>query len=95
MPAQNGINISHQKATKFTPHDFDRFDKTFVMDHSNVKNVKQMAVTPNDHEKVTLLLEGDEVPDPYYGNEDSFKKVFKLIDRACDIWIETLQRTEP
>ena len=35
-----------------------------------------MALTPNDLIKVTLLLEGDEVPDPYYGNEDSLKKFF-------------------
>ena len=34
-----------------------------------------MALTPEDQNKVTLLLENDEVPEPYNGNEDGFKKV--------------------
>jgi protein-tyrosine phosphatase len=82
VAAENGIDISSQKARKFSPDDFDRFDKIFVMDRSNLRNVKQMALTPEDQNKVTLLLENVEVPDPYYGNENGFKKVFDLIDQA-------------
>ena len=93
VAAQNGIDISSQKARKFSPDDFDRFDKIFVMDRSNLRNVKQMALTPEDQNKVTLLLENDEVPDPYYGNEDGFQKVFDLIDQACEQWSDTLQKT--
>ena len=93
VAAENGIDISSQKARKFSPDDFDRFDKIFDMDRSNLHNVKQMALTPEDQNKVTLLLENDEVPDPYYGNEDGFKKVFDLIDQACEQWSDTLQKT--
>jgi protein-tyrosine phosphatase len=63
------------------------------MDRSNLRNVKQMALTPEDQNKVTLLLENVEVPDPYYGNEDGFKKVFDLIDQACEQLSDTLQKT--
>jgi protein-tyrosine phosphatase len=54
----------------------------------------QMALTPDDLNKVALLLGEDEVPDPYYGNENGFKKVFDLIDRACDQLSEELQKMQ-
>ncbi|MGB2435917.1 MAG: low molecular weight phosphotyrosine protein phosphatase, partial [Flavobacteriaceae bacterium] len=38
--------------------------------------------------------ENDEVPDPYYGNEDGFKKVFELIDQACDQLSNELQKPQ-
>jgi protein-tyrosine phosphatase len=94
VAAQNGIDISHQKARKFSQDDFDHFDKIFVMDHSNLDNIMQMALTPDDLNKVALLLGEDEVPDPYYGNENGFKKVFDLIDRACDQLSEELQKMQ-
>ena len=84
VAAHNGIDIRNQKARKFTLDDFDRFDKIFVMDRSNLAKIRKIALTPDHQKKVALLLENDEVPDPYYGNEDGFKKVFELIDQACD-----------
>ncbi len=39
IAAQNGIDISNQKARKFTPDDFDQFDKIFAMDCSNLNHI--------------------------------------------------------
>jgi protein-tyrosine phosphatase len=94
VAALNGIDIRHQKARKFNLDDFDRFDKIFVMDHSNLAYVRKMALTLDHQKKVALLLENDEVPDPYYGNEDDFKKVFELIDEGCDQLSEELQKPQ-
>jgi protein-tyrosine phosphatase len=91
VAAQNGIDISRQKARKFTPNDFKEFNKIYVMDHANLANVLQMASTPEDRNKVALLLETDEVPDPYYENEEGFKTVFRLIDQACNRLTNKLQ----
>tara|TARA_A200000159_G_C7237547_1_gene303042 strand:- start:239 stop:664 length:426 start_codon:yes stop_codon:yes gene_type:complete len=91
VAAQNGIDISRQKARKFTPNDFKEFNKIYVMDHANLANVLQMASTPEDRNKVALLLETDEVPDPYYENEEGFKTVFRLIDQACNRLSNKLQ----
>ena len=41
-----------------------------------------MAKTSNDLNKVGLLLVNEDVPDPYYGNINSFKKIYHLIDQA-------------
>tara|TARA_B100001093_G_scaffold468591_1_gene488695 strand:+ start:150 stop:314 length:165 start_codon:yes stop_codon:yes gene_type:complete len=43
-----------------------------------------MAITEGERNKVTLLLENFQVPDPYYGNNNVFKKVFDLINNACE-----------
>lgn len=91
VAAQNGIDISGQKARKFTPNDFKEFNKIYVMDHANLADVLQMASTPEDRNKVALLLETDEVPDPYYENEEGFKTVFRLIDQACNCLTNKLQ----
>lgn len=44
--------------------------------------------------KIDLLLnalhpnQNKEVPDPWYGEEDGYHKVFKMIDAACNAIIE-------
>ncbi len=91
VAAQNGIDISRQKSRKFTPNDFKEFNKIYVMDHANLADVLQMASTLEDRNKVALLLETDEVPDPYYENEEGFKTVFRLIDQACNSLTNKLQ----
>ena len=95
IAAKNGIDISNQKARKFIAEDFRKFDKIFVMDRSNLANVNQLAVSEQDKSKVALLIENDEVPDPYYGNQDGFKKVFDLIDQACEQHVDQLKRMQP
>ena len=92
IAAKNGIDISNQKARKFTADDFDRFDKIFAMDRRNLNHIKQMANTLEDSKKVSLLLGNDQVPDPYYGNRDSFIKIYDIIDRACEELSNKLQK---
>jgi len=92
IAAKNGIDISNQKARKFTTDDFDRFDKIFAMDRRNLNHIKQMANTMEDSKKVSLLLGNDQVPDPYYGNKDSFIKIYHIIDRACEELSDKLQK---
>ena len=80
VAAQNGIDISGQKARKFIPNDFREFNKIYVMDHANLADVLQMAQSPENRNKVALLMDTEGVPDPYYGNDDGFKNIFK---RCC------------
>ena len=41
-----------------------------------------------------MLPENDEVTDLNYGNENAFKKVFELIDKACDQLSDELQKPQ-
>ena len=95
VAVNNGIDIRHQKARKFYPDDFDLFDKIFVMDLSNLAKVRKMALTSDHKNKVAMLPENDEVTDLNYGNENAFKKVFELIDKACDQLNDELQKPQP
>ncbi len=47
---ENNIDISNLKARKFTAVDFENFDRIYVMDRSNYKNVKALASSA-EHEK--------------------------------------------
>lgn len=82
---QNNIDISHQKARKFSIADFDLFDYIYVMDQSNYKNVINLAPNKVSKAKVTLILgDSKEVPDPYYGGQEGFENVYYLLDQACE-----------
>ncbi len=87
-----GIDISHQKARKFTVSDFDTFDQIFVMDHSNYKDVIELAHNEAAKSKVALILgPSKEVPDPYYGGQDGFEKVYHLLDDGCEAIAKNLK----
>jgi protein-tyrosine phosphatase len=82
-----GIDISEQSCRQFTAKDFERYDKIFVMDDMNLRDVLKLVRTEDDHEKVSLLLEKAIVPDPYY-EDDLFDDVFKMIEKGCKAIIE-------
>ncbi|MCO5723751.1 low molecular weight protein-tyrosine-phosphatase [Robiginitalea marina] len=89
VAALHGIDISAQRCRRFTVSDFDRFDYIFAMDLENLRHLRQLARNPSDRAKTALLLEASgiregEVPDPYYGGEEGFEAVFRMIDQACD-----------
>ena len=37
------------------------------------------------------LTDGAEVPDPYYGGDSGFTKVFKQVSRYCEAFLDDLQ----
>jgi protein-tyrosine phosphatase len=46
-----------------------------------------LNLAPDDvaKSKVALILgPSKEVPDPYYGGQDGFEKVYQLLDQACE-----------
>lgn len=82
--------INNLKSRKFIVDDFDNFDLILAMDKSNYSNIRQMARTQEEKEKVHLILEFaeneslKEIPDPYYGGEQGFIDVYNLLDEATD-----------
>mgnify|MGYP001547910316 FL=1 len=86
----NQIDISAQRCRKFKVKDFEDFDFIYVMDESNLSDVLSLAKTEAHRKKVKLILTFNqedylmEVPDPYYGGDTGFEKVFDLLDTACE-----------
>lgn len=81
-------------ARQITSEDLSRFDWIFCMDQDNYEDVIEMG---GDLDQTKQLLpfvghpEFTEVPDPYYGGEDGFDDVVKLINDAV-ITLESMLR---
>ncbi|HIC32938.1 MAG TPA: low molecular weight phosphotyrosine protein phosphatase [Flavobacteriaceae bacterium] len=88
---QNGLNITNQRARKFTKQDFEDFDIIYAMDNSNYQNIIGLAENSQQKEKVKLILNESfpdknlDVPDPYYGGDKGFENVYNMLDHACEI----------
>lgn len=86
---QNGLDITDQRSRKFKKSDYSEFDQIFVMDQQNYENVLALSPSEEAKQKVSLILNSiaptsnAEVPDPYYGGDQGFKKVYKMLDEAC------------
>ncbi|MEQ3662930.1 MAG: low molecular weight protein-tyrosine-phosphatase [Flavobacterium sp.] len=87
---KKGIDITNQRARKFTKNDFTEFDLIFAMDNSNFEDILKLAPDEISKKKVHLILneiypnENRDVPDPYFGLNDGFEKVYQMLDEACD-----------
>ena len=85
------IDISQQQARQFSSTDFEDFDIIYAMDDSNLSDIVSLANSNKDIEKVQLILneinpeDNTPVPDPYYGDDDGFEKVYQLLDASCEI----------
>lgn len=88
VAARHGIDISAQRARAVGAADFEKFDLLLGMDRSNVDTLIGRA--PADAaKKVHLFLEyagigHRDVPDPYYGGEDGFETVYRMLHEASE-----------
>ena len=91
VASQYGINITNQRARKFTVRDFDAFDFIYAMDESNYQNILLLARDNKDESKVQMILnethpyQNLNVPDPYYGGNQGFENVYTMLNEACEI----------
>lgn len=86
----HNLDISDITSRPFKPEDFERFDRIYVMDQSNMENVLLLARKREHETKVDLLLNclepgcNKSVPDPYFGGPEGFEKVFTMLDKATE-----------
>jgi len=86
----HGIDLSTQKARRFTAADFHRYDRIYAMAEDVIGEMRQIAKKDFDPAKVDLLMNelypgrDMDVPDPWYGPEPGYHEVFEMIDKACE-----------
>ncbi|MFI5171344.1 MAG: low molecular weight protein-tyrosine-phosphatase [Chitinophagales bacterium] len=84
-----GIDISKQRAQKFSPYHLEQFDLIFTMDSSNYNDVIYQTKSEEEKKKIELIMNLVEpgkniaIPDPYY-DEDLYEEVYRMLDKACD-----------
>lgn len=89
------IDITSQRARQFDPStDIERFTHIIPMDASNKNNLIKLGAPES---KLTLMRTYDptlnkpqDVPDPYYGGDDGFEKVYQMLTRSCSTMLNTI-----
>lgn len=85
-----GIDITDQRSRPFEAEDFDRFDLIYAMDQDNFRNILRMTNYEDHREKVHLIMNtvkpgaNQSVPDPYYGGDSGFEKVYNMLKQAAE-----------
>jgi protein-tyrosine phosphatase len=93
-----GVDISAQRAQKFTAADFAKYDKIYAMAGDVYEEIERIGGRKADMDKVEYFLNELEpasngnVPDPWYGTEEGYATVYELIDRTCDAIIEKYKK---
>lgn len=91
------IDITNQKARKFSFDDFKEFDVIYAMDKNNYQNIIALSSSEEELLKVKMILnevkphKNYEVPDPYYGGDTGFENVYRMLDDACDVIADKLK----
>ena len=86
----HGHDISHQRSRKFHHYNFEEYDVILAMDSSNYRDVCSLAVNEKEKSKIHMVIEGTNVPDPYYGSDEGFENVYQMLDEAVKQWLNEL-----
>ena len=94
-----GYELS-SRARQVTKEDLDDgvFDLVLAMDNANYKTLIALADRPTTHIRIFSDYLDDnwpnDVPDPYYGDEDGFDEVLDMLEEGCPIILQTLAGEE-
>jgi protein-tyrosine phosphatase len=94
---EHGIDISTQRARRFSIADFDKFDKIYVMAHDVLKDIKSISGLQFQENKVDFFLnelhesKNLDVIDPWYGELEGYYDVYNQIEATCKIIIKKYQ----
>lgn len=85
---RHGIDLTAQRARQVTAADFKRFDFILAMDSANLRALAAMQPQGATADLRRFLHE--DVPDPYYGGDDGFDTVFRMIRSGSRRFLEQL-----
>ena len=97
----NGIDISEQRARKFSVSDIDKYDKIYAMADDVLSDIRSICGKTFNDKKVELFLnplnpgKNLDVPDPWYGPEPGYHEVFQLIEKGSEAIIEKYRISYP
>jgi protein-tyrosine phosphatase len=83
-----GIDIGDLRARRAAPRDFEYFDYVLAMDEDNYRRLS-LICPPGMEGKLLRFMDYApefrvrEVPDPYYGGQSGFDRVFDMVEAAA------------
>ncbi len=94
---KHGIPVNH-RGRQINRIDIREFDYIIAMDQSNKINIEKLIDQHSlNHKQLFLIREFQpkpdhiDVPDPYYGGEDGFEKVYQILDDSIDHLLKHLR----
>ena len=93
---EHGIDLSHLRARQALPEDFEIYDYVIAMDQENIDNLSFIA-PPGGLNRLFPMMKfargfAKNVPDPYYGGDKGFEKVYSMIEKACKGLLVEIQK---
>ena len=87
--ARRGIRLDRHRPPG-RPADFDDFDLIVAVDEENLERLQKVA--PAGLARGCGMLDGADVPDPYYGGPDGFDVVLDQVIAACSRLLDELRQ---
>ena len=95
---RHGAEISDLRARQVGEDDFRRFDRILALDRRNLAALR--AIAPPDGAATLALLmdgvpgrEGEDVHDPYYGDESGFEATWEDVTAAAEAIVKSARMT--
>ncbi len=101
---EHGVDISAQRARRFSVEDLDQFDVVYAMASDVLKDLERecrRCGVVGKMSKVMLFLnelypgKHADVPDPWYGPQEGYLDVYNLIDAGTDAIIRKYAAHSP
>jgi len=94
---RRGIDLADLRARQVEMEDFHHYDLVIAMDRDNYGILIDLCPVEHGH-KVRLFMDyapdwdAREVPDPYYGGDSGFERVFDMVEAASHGLIEEIRK---
>ncbi|MET0590101.1 MAG: low molecular weight protein-tyrosine-phosphatase [Naasia sp.] len=97
---RHGYDGTPHRARRFDASLFESYDLVVAMDRSHLEALRSLAPDDEASRRIIPLREfdpedGDEVPDPYYGDADDFEAVLRMIERSAQHLVDEIERVAP
>lgn len=95
--SERGYSVSRAVAKNIGDRDLDSFDLILAMDNANIVALRR-ALPPDRWDRLKLFLDfapstvEREIPDPYYGNIEGFRRVLSLCEMAASGVLDEIRR---
>jgi protein-tyrosine phosphatase len=99
-----GYDPAAHRARQFSSGDFAAADLVVALDRSNAADLRRLARSPAEADKIRLLRSFDpvavqsgelDVPDAYFGGDDGFEVTLDLVEAACRALIDQVTARSP
>jgi protein-tyrosine phosphatase len=95
--AKHNIDISDERAMKLSPYHLEEYDMIYAMDRHNYADILSLCKDEEERKKVDMFMNLSHpgkhisVPDPYYGGDEGFSKVYEMLKESAEKLVENIK----